>query len=531
MRGGPTADRSFGGQLAAALIVALALALLGASWLYGRSGRGAAEVEMARLVYTQANRVATEVERTLTAQGTPGRDTQQYISRAANDLDASIVLFLDADEPLVVAHGPSLTPALPRLERAGNGISNDSGVTPWEPRFGDPPDPDRFPRREERLVRVQQDWPFAVEMPVGVNLSLRVVPLSVLPLSDGGFRSSLFVLFIVLALSAVLAALRLARPVEATAVALERLASGGEQWTGPSTSVREFAWMARAGQRMAQRIRDAKVQQRELLKGLGRILVDPVAQVKKDVESISGEHLPADDRERLARAESGVGAVHRAATALWQWSALEAGTLEPELAERDLRSFVAEVVRLFRERRAPDLFIEVDVADTVDETVRMDSRLMAGVLASLLDNVRDHGTGPARVEVHRGHTKIEVLVQDQGGGVPPEELADLFQPLRTGRATGGLGLGLRVARLVVSLHGGGLSARNLVVGGFEGSFWLPAPPVRVSAVDRSLQTGSQEERVVPVSQTRPRSVPAAPVPTRPAPEPPARLDEMDPFEP
>ncbi len=481
---------SFGQRIATRMVGVVALTLLIASSLYGRTGREAADIELARLSYTQAVRVAGEAERSLTAQGVPTRVTTDYLHRASYDLDASLVLFLEADTPLAVAHGPSLTRALGRLRRSedARGRFTDTGHTPWVPEFGDPPNPERFPRRNGRLARVQMTWPYAIEMPVGANMTLQLVPLSLLPLKDGGYRSGLFVLFILMALVALLMALRLARPLESAAIAIERMASTGGDWGLYQSSLKEIGWIARAATRLRERAVDAETQQREVLRSLTRILIEPMGRVQEGLSTISGARLSTARRDALAEVEREVSTLHRTINALWQWNCLEAGALDATLEDNDLRRILREVVRLFQERRAPDLEVRIHVAKDVDQTVQSDARLFAAVLAAVLDNAHLHGQGPVDIQVNRAHTKVEIIVRDRGEGVPFEELGMLFQPFRRGSGeTAGLGLSLRISRLVMALHEGGLSARNHPQGGFEIALWLPAPPVRVSEVDKSLQ--------------------------------------------
>lgn len=72
---------------------------------------------------------------------------------------------------------------------------------------------------------------------------------------------------------------------------------------------------------------------------------------------------------------------------------------------------------------------------------------------------------------------IELLVRDQGDGIPDGELEQVYgKGYRGSNAAGiaGSGLGLYLARAVVDVHGGTLSVRNLPGGGAEGRIWLPA---------------------------------------------------------
>lgn len=71
------------------------------------------------------------------------------------------------------------------------------------------------------------------------------------------------------------------------------------------------------------------------------------------------------------------------------------------------------------------------------------------------------------------------LVRDNGTGVAPERLAEIFQLFRHGTpnaagGSGGLGVGLAVARQLVELHGGTIEARSEGIGkGTEFAIRLP----------------------------------------------------------
>jgi two-component system sensor histidine kinase CpxA len=75
---------------------------------------------------------------------------------------------------------------------------------------------------------------------------------------------------------------------------------------------------------------------------------------------------------------------------------------------------------------------------------------------------------------------VEVIVHDHGPGVPEKDLALIFEPFyrvdaaRGHGTTGGEGLGLAIAARAVALHGGGIEARNLQIGGLAVSITLPA---------------------------------------------------------
>ena len=103
-------------------------------------------------------------------------------------------------------------------------------------------------------------------------------------------------------------------------------------------------------------------------------------------------------------------------------------------------------------------------------------------LRNLLDNAVRHGSGadaPPLLTLSAAGAELKLVVRDYGPGVDDSQLARLAEAFyRTDqarqRSTGGVGLGLHLARLVAHAHGGGLTLRNAHPG-LEATLALPAP--------------------------------------------------------
>jgi len=98
-------------------------------------------------------------------------------------------------------------------------------------------------------------------------------------------------------------------------------------------------------------------------------------------------------------------------------------------------------------------------------------------LANLVDNAVKYG-GAARIRVEDGGEVLRLVVEDGGPGIPEEALASVVEPyvrLETSRsrATGGVGLGLAIARDAARLHGGELELGNRPGGGLAATLVLP----------------------------------------------------------
>jgi signal transduction histidine kinase len=106
---------------------------------------------------------------------------------------------------------------------------------------------------------------------------------------------------------------------------------------------------------------------------------------------------------------------------------------------------------------------------------------MRRVIDNLIDNARKYSEAgtPIAVDVAPKDGGLFLTVRDQGIGIEARDLEHIFTPFfRTDRsrtrATGGVGLGLVLARRVVEAHGGKIQIESAVGKGTAVSFELPA---------------------------------------------------------
>jgi two-component system CheB/CheR fusion protein len=158
-----------------------------------------------------------------------------------------------------------------------------------------------------------------------------------------------------------------------------------------------------------------------------------------------------------------------------------------------LDSALAGLRPLFLKRRH-----ELDASYPQGELfVSADRERLEQVFMNLLTNAARYTEPGGRIAVsaQRDGDEAVVVVRDNGVGVAPEALADIFElfaqgPRARAHPEGGLGLGLTIARTLVELHGGRISARSGEGGGAEFIVHLPAvaaTPFRVEQAPPARQ--------------------------------------------
>jgi len=145
--------------------------------------------------------------------------------------------------------------------------------------------------------------------------------------------------------------------------------------------------------------------------------------------------------------------------------------------DNNLNAIAAAAVELVRAYLPPgklDLVLELSHDLPL---VRCNPTQIEQVIVNLLRNASEASSGLASVRVRTasadGHA--ELTVEDNGPGIPPEQLERIFDPFHsTRRNKGGTGLGLSIAYRVVADHGGTIRAYNRTGGGAAFVVELPA---------------------------------------------------------
>lgn len=152
----------------------------------------------------------------------------------------------------------------------------------------------------------------------------------------------------------------------------------------------------------------------------------------------------------------------------------------PEMQPLDLNDLIAEMLQLLAgEARRQDVGMEAVLAEplprVMGDRVQL-QQIVLNLLMNALDASRDVAAARRRVTVRTqaaGDADVELRVEDQGPGIPPEHRLYLFDSFFTTKHHG-MGLGLSIARTLTEAHGGRISADDNPGGGALFRVLLPA---------------------------------------------------------
>jgi signal transduction histidine kinase len=245
-------------------------------------------------------------------------------------------------------------------------------------------------------------------------------------------------------------------------------------------SADEVGRLARAFNTMSANLADLERQRDDLITNVSHELRTPIAVLHASIENLLDD-VVENERATLEAMLGQAERLGRLVAELLELSRLEGGIVALRAERVDLVDLVRSAIDAARLRvPAP----EIELAAPRSLVIDGDRQRLESVLANVIDNAIAHGgSGRIAIEVSATSDMASVSVTDQGTGVPPEDLARIFDRFyRSGGSSGGLGLGLAIASWVADLHGGAIEASNVEPTGLRVTLSLPrsADPARVS---------------------------------------------------
>lgn len=319
-------------------------------------------------------------------------------------------------------------------------------------------------RREQRAQRERVLWiAFSIAMPDGKWLNGQTGPAPLPPPFGALFLTSLFLSLIAVAATGLLVARRITRPMRRLAAAADRVGRGEVIEPLKEQGPDEVRRGVRAFNEMQERLNRFVRDRTHMLAAISHDLRTPLTSLRLRAEMV-------DDEEMRQRMVATIDEMTGMIDATLDFVRSE-GRRE-DTRDTDLAGLAETVAGEFNGRQAR---VRVAADGPVSAPVR--PMALKRALRNVIENAVHYGGGAA-VRLERDAGEVRILVEDDGPGLPEEDLDSVFEPFVRGetsrsRDTGGVGLGLAIARTILRGHGGEARLENRTEGGLRAVLTLP----------------------------------------------------------
>jgi signal transduction histidine kinase len=229
---------------------------------------------------------------------------------------------------------------------------------------------------------------------------------------------------------------------------------------------------------MAERLQSNDQHRRNMLADVSHELRTPITVIQGNVEGILDGMYPADET-RLKSILEETQILSRLVEDLRTMALAESGSLQLRREPTDLAPLIQEVVSGFEtQAKEKEIKIELSLGDVEDMDI--DPLRLREVLGNILSNALRYTPRGGAVKVGLtgsgvgDQRKVTIFVQDSGAGIEPADLPYVFNRFYKSSDSGGMGLGLSIAKYIIEAHGGKIWAESDLGKGTKISFTLPA---------------------------------------------------------
>lgn len=302
--------------------------------------------------------------------------------------------------------------------------------------------------------------------------------------------SKAIIVIAMLALFSLILARKLQKPLDRLREASRRLASGDFAVNVVSelnSKTTEFNDLARDFDNMTQEIHALAERQKQLIRDVSHELRTPLARQNLALHLLRSKasdiSLPL-----VERLEKEVDEMDGLVGEILEFSRIENARYESNLRPTCLEGVVTNQIEQSKLQLTATQKIVVNMSDSVPMVIT-DERLVMRCLTNLISNAIKYAGPEAMIEVSlyllavEFEQKVVIEVVDNGPGIPPNQLSEIFRPftrLESARdkQSGGYGLGLAIVKESMKLVGGEVKASNCTNGGLRIELQFPCDKPR-----------------------------------------------------
>jgi signal transduction histidine kinase len=270
---------------------------------------------------------------------------------------------------------------------------------------------------------------------------------------------------------------RMSTPLDELVEASNKVAAGDYSVRVEEKGSPETRSLMQGFNSMAERLQLHHVQRQNMLADVSHELRTPITVIQGNVEGILDGMYPADER-RLRSILEETQILSRLVDDLRTMALAESGSLQLRRESVELAPLIREVFASF-EAQSKEKDITVKLQLEAIEPVILDPLRIREVLTNLVSNALRYT--PVRGEVRtgiaesasEGKAAVTVFVQDSGAGIASADLPHIFERFYKSSDSGGMGLGLSIAKYLIEAHGGKIWADSETGHGTKISFTLP----------------------------------------------------------
>ena len=275
---------------------------------------------------------------------------------------------------------------------------------------------------------------------------------------------------------------RVYKPISQLKEATERIGAGDYSFRVEIDGEDEFAQLGNAFNSMAQELSALESSRRHFIANVSHELKTPMTTIGGYIDAMMDGTIGRDKQDHyLQIVSSEIKRLSRLVVAMLNLSKIEAGERKLEKKNVNLTQMLVEVMISF-EQAIENNHIEIIGLDRIDDVIaNVDRDMMYQVFYNLTDNAvkfTDKG-GRILVSLSSANGKVGFRIINECSGISKEDIAKIFERFyKVDRSRNadvqGFGLGLYIAKTIVTMHGGQITARSREGSDCEFLFWIPA---------------------------------------------------------